>query len=88
MRHIEVQYQDGTHAFVDDYLLDSLIRSRQISDFYRPSEMRWIHIGVDPIRKEKGHPPGGERRRSGHFQEMLPLPSDPGSGDSLTGGPM
>jgi hypothetical protein len=65
MRHIEVKYQNGSHAFVDDYLLDALIRSRQIKQFYRPSEKRWISIAVDPIRKEKGDYPGKERRRTG-----------------------
>jgi hypothetical protein len=66
MRHIEVKYQNGTHAFVDDYLLDALIQSRQIQQFYRPSEKRWIFIGVDPIRKGKSEYSGRERRRTGH----------------------
>jgi len=86
MRHIEVKYQDGTHAFVDDYLLDSLIRSARITHFYRPSEMRWIQIGVDPIRKEQGPPPRKERRRTGHLLEMLPLLPNPALGDSRTPG--
>ncbi|NWF54936.1 MAG: hypothetical protein HXY45_09105 [Syntrophaceae bacterium] len=75
MRHIEVKYQDGTHTFVDDYLLDSLIRSGQIQQFYRPSEKRWVSIGIDPIRATPSHYTGGERRRTGHYREMLPLPS-------------
>ena len=65
MRHIEVKYQNGTHAFVDDYLLDSLIHTEQITHFYRPSERQWIKIGVDPIRREEGPHPGRERRRTG-----------------------
>ena len=66
MRHIEVKYQNGTHAFVDDYLLDALIQSRQIQQFYRPSEKRWITVGVDSIRGKKMEYPGAERRRTGH----------------------
>jgi hypothetical protein len=86
MRHIEVKYQDGTHAFVDDYLLDSLIRSGKIQQFYRPAEKRWIIIGVDPIRKEKREYPGAERRRTGHCREMVPLPSSASLRDSLSVG--
>jgi hypothetical protein len=75
MRHIEVKYQDGSDAFVDDYLLDALIHSRQIQQFYRPSEKRWITIGIDPVRKERVGFSGRERRRAGHYGEMLPLSS-------------
>ena len=84
MRHIEVKYQNGTHAFVDDYLLDALIRSGQISQFYRPSEKRWITIGVDPIRHQTTAFPGREKRRTGHFREMLPLPAGPALGASVS----
>jgi len=86
MRHIEVKYQNGAHAFVDDYLLDALIHSRQIQQFYRPAEKRWIIIGVDPIRKEKREYPGAERRRTGHCREMVPLPSSAGLKGSFPAG--
>ena len=86
MRHIEVQYQNGTHAFVDDYLLDSLIRSGRITNFYRPSERQWVHIGVDPVRKEAGPRPERERRRTGHVPEMVPPLHDFISGGSRTPG--
>jgi len=76
MRHIEVQYQDGTHAFVDDHFLDSLINLGRITHFYRPSERRWIQIGVGPTRKEEGPLPGKERRRNGHLLAMIPRLSD------------
>ncbi len=74
MRHIEVKYQNGTHAFIDDYLLGALIRSGEILQFYRPSEKRWVTIGIDPIRKEKRAFSGRERRRSGHSGAMTPMP--------------
>ncbi len=73
MRHIEVEYQDGKHAFIDDYLLDGLIKSMQIKQFFRPSEKRWIIIGIDPVRSKKGNYCGKERRRTGRFEEMVPL---------------
>ena len=77
MRHIEVKYQNGTHAFVDDYLLKSMIHTKQITHFYRPSERRWVAIQVDPVRKGAGPYPGSERRRTGHCPEMIPLPLPP-----------
>jgi hypothetical protein len=74
MRHVEVKYQNDTHAFVDDYLLEDLIRSKQIRQFFRPSEKRWVTIGIDPVRIGKSFYWGKERRRTGHFEEMIPLP--------------
>jgi len=73
MRHIEVVYQNDTHAFVDDFSLDDLIRSRMIKRFYRPSEKRWITIGIGPLRSAQKDYCGMERRRSGGFAEMIPL---------------
>ncbi len=84
MRHIEVKYQNGTHAFVDDYLLEALIRSGKIQQFYRPSEKHWITIGVDPIRRQKSTYTGRERRRTGHFQEMLPMSAGLALGESFS----
>jgi hypothetical protein len=86
MRHIEVKYQNGGHAFVDDYLLEALIRSRQIQQFYRPSERRWITIGIDPIREKGAEYSGREKRRTGHYREMLPLPSKAAMKGSLSSG--
>jgi len=74
MRHIEVKYQNDTHAFVDDYLLEELIKSKQIKQFFRPSEKRWITIGIDRIRIGKTPYWGKERRRTGRTEEMIPLP--------------
>ena len=86
MRHIEVQYENGTHAFVDDYLLDSLINLERITHFYRPSERRWIQIGVDPTRKEEGSYAEKERRRTGHWLAMIPRLSDATPDYSFTPG--
>ena len=74
MRHVEVKYQNNMHAFVDDYLLEELIRSKRIKQFFRPSERRWITIGIDPVRIGKSFHWGKERRRTGGFEQMIPLP--------------
>ena len=72
MRHIEVEYPDGRHAFIDDYLLQGLINSKKIIRFFRPSEKRWINIGMGPVRSWKGNYCGMERRRTGRTEEMIP----------------
>ena len=48
-----MEYQDETRAFVDDYALEDLIRSRLIKEFYRPSERRRGTIRMDAVRSEK-----------------------------------
>ena len=73
MRHIEVEYQDGTHAFVDDHSLEGLIKSNRIKRFYRPSEKRWIIIGIDTVRNWKSNYWGMERRGTGRIEELIPL---------------
>jgi hypothetical protein len=74
MRHIEVKYQDDTHAFVDDYALEDLIRSGLIKMFYRPSEKRWVTIETDAVRSGRKSSYGGcERRRIGRYTEMIPV---------------
>jgi len=73
VRHIEVEYPDGRHAFIDDYLLEGLIRSKQITQFFRPSEKRWITIGIEPVRTRAGNYRGTERRRTGRSEEMIPF---------------
>lgn len=73
MRHIEVEYQDGRHAFIDDYLLEGLIKSNQIKQFFRPSEKRWITLGIGPVGSWKGNYCGMERGRTGRIEGMIPL---------------
>ena len=75
MRHIEVIYLSDTHAFVDDYCLEALIKSKMIKKFFRPSERQWITIAVGPIRSGQGGYRGVERRRTGNFDLMMPLPN-------------
>jgi hypothetical protein len=75
MRHIEVNYINDTHAFVDDYCLEASIKSKMIKAFFRPPERRWITIGVGPMRRGQGGYRGVERRRTGNFELMMPLPN-------------
>jgi hypothetical protein len=62
---MRVVYHDNTHDMISAYTLDPLIESKKIKMFYRPSEDRWITVGVDSVRKntqELGHYDGSERR--------------------------
>lgn len=70
--HLRVIYNDNRHDIVPDFLLESLIRSRKVKQFYRYSELRWITIGTDPVR--------GERRKAGYDgterrKQLSPLPA-------------
>jgi hypothetical protein len=56
--HLRVIYSDDRHDIVPDFVLESLIRSHKVKKFYRYSELKWVTIGIDPVR--------GERRRSGY----------------------
>ena len=74
MRHIEVEYLEGNHAFVDDHALEGLIGLGLIKKFYRPSERRWITIGIDAVRSSGNKIYSGcERRRTGHYWAMAPV---------------
>ena len=48
---IKVQYQDGTFSDIEAYLLDDLIRKKQIKKFRRSG--KWVILGVDPIREAR-----------------------------------
>jgi hypothetical protein len=61
---LHVQYLDHRHDYVEAHHLDRLIESREIKQFYRPSEGRWIDITFDRVRGIGGHYIGPERRRT------------------------
>lgn len=63
MWHIAVKYYNNVYDFVPPFTLDALLLSEQIKEFYRPSEQRWIKLGVDQIRGIGGDYNGSERRR-------------------------
>jgi hypothetical protein len=63
MWHIAIKYKSNTEDIVPPSMLDELITSDQIKQFYRPSEERWVTLGVDKIRKARRKHNGPERRR-------------------------
>ncbi len=62
MRHVCVRYTTGTNDIVGQKMLDGLLARKEIAEFYRTSESRWITPGLDPIRGRGGHYGGPERR--------------------------
>jgi hypothetical protein len=51
---LRVKFDDEKYDYVSSEMIDELIGRKQIAMFYRPSEKRWINIGVDPIRRQTG----------------------------------
>lgn len=60
---IHVQYRDKRFDYVNSQFLEGLIRERTIRQFFRPSEKKWVHIDLDPIRGMGGNPYSGAERR-------------------------
>jgi hypothetical protein len=67
---IHVRYQDNSYDYVDDVMLDYLIASNSIKEFYRPSDAEWVDINEAPIRGEGLSYIGPERRRSLNYLKM------------------
>jgi hypothetical protein len=61
--YLQVQYRDLRYDYVDTRTLDRLIEFRRIRQFFRPSEGRWVDIGLDRVRGLGGDYEGPERRR-------------------------
>jgi hypothetical protein len=59
---LHIQYQNNKFDYVNSAILDKLINARRIKRFYRPSEEKWVIIGIDPIRGNGGDYEGQERR--------------------------
>ncbi len=49
--------------YVSTTMLDTLIESKAITHFYRPSEKRWVNVKLCPIRGHGGQYQGPERRK-------------------------
>jgi putative component of membrane protein insertase Oxa1/YidC/SpoIIIJ protein YidD len=47
---IQINYADGRHDYVKDFVLDHLIESKEIARFRRCTG--WVTIGVDPVRSK------------------------------------
>ncbi len=75
MWHIAIKYKSDTEDIVSPFMLDELIRSGRIKQFYRPSEEKWVTLGVDRIRKAGLTNGGPERRRPICNAIIFPCPS-------------
>ena len=64
MSVIRVKYKTDKFDYARGKTLDYFIETKQIAQFYRVSEGRWITPGFDPIRRKGGWYAGPERRSS------------------------
>ena len=75
---IRVVYHDNRHDMISVFILQLGIECRKIKMFYRNSEMRWVTVGVDPVRKAREVHYHGHERRKAHMpalSETAPFPS-------------
>jgi putative component of membrane protein insertase Oxa1/YidC/SpoIIIJ protein YidD len=45
---IQINYPDGRHDYVKDFVLDHMIEAKEIARFRRCTG--WVTLGVDPVR--------------------------------------
>jgi hypothetical protein len=62
MRYLTIRYKNNLEDIVPAPLLDQLIATDSIKQFCRPSEQRWIMLGIDKTRGMGGAYEGLERR--------------------------
>ena len=62
MKHLWVKFANGVSDVVDQKMLNELIARDAVAQFYRPSESRWVTLGVDVIRGTGGRYMGPDRR--------------------------
>lgn len=79
MRYLSVKYTNNVEDIVSALLLNQMIASGSIKQFYRPSEQRWIVLGVDKIRGMGGIYEGEDRRRFNvqHTKKISISPHEP-----------
>ena len=63
---IRVQYNNDRYDYVLGGVLNQQLARKNIKQFYRPSEKRWVIVGVDPIRGIGGATYDGAERRGMH----------------------
>jgi hypothetical protein len=71
-----VQYQDYSYDVVEAHALDKLLAGKNLRQFYRRSEERWVNVYRDPIRGLGGNYSGPNRRQSSNqerLQDILPM---------------
>jgi hypothetical protein len=59
-----VKFKMNKFDYARGKTLDHLIETKQIAQFYRPSEGKWTTPGIDPIRRKGGWYAAPERRSS------------------------
>ena len=65
-----VRYKDGRSDYVHSLFLGTLIRDKEISMFYRPSERQWIDVESGRLRREgRSGYDGVERRTRTPFRD-------------------
>jgi hypothetical protein len=62
MRYLAVKYKNNVEDIVPGPMLDQLMASGSIQQFFRPSEQQWIILGKDRTRGMGGSYEGVERR--------------------------
>jgi hypothetical protein len=60
---LHVQYQDHRYDYVDTHTLDRLLEGKNLRQFYRPSERRWVDVHRDSLRGTGGGYGGLNRRQ-------------------------
>lgn len=61
---LRVQYHNDKFDYVTGFALAKLITTNEIKKFYRPSEERWVTVGIDAVRGTGGTYTGPDRRQS------------------------
>ena len=61
---LRVQYHNNKFDYVSEFTLGKLINTNEIKKFYRPSEERWITVGIDAVRGAGGYYTGPDRRQN------------------------
>jgi hypothetical protein len=63
---IRVQYNNDVYDYVPDRVLNQQIARKNIKRFYRPSEKKWVTVGIDRLRGMGGAAYDGAERRGMH----------------------
>ena len=66
---IKIKYKNNRFDLVKSEMLDHFLAEGKVKEFYRYSENRWVAVGHDPMRSERG-PFGGAERRSPELLRM------------------
>jgi len=59
---INIEYQNGEHDMISDFMLEPYIQSGKMRRFKRRDG--WVNIGIDPTRGKGGSYQGPDRRKA------------------------